>query len=93
FECVYREFSNYVKADPTEHTTNLENYIKIASSLILKERETRCPLSRHPDLRPPSVLISDGFRIVRMIDWQHCLTVRLFSQAGVLKNFRDYDGD
>ena len=77
FGRLYREFRNYNKADPTEHITSLKNYIQIAPFLIPKDRESHRPIIRHSDLHPPNIFVSDDFKIVGMIDWQHCFVLPL----------------
>src|SRR6266699_1007491 len=93
FERMYRGFRNYNKADPTEHITSLKNYIQIAPFLIPKDRESHWPIIRHPDLHPFIISVSDGFKIVGMIDWKHYSVLPLFLQAGIPKYFRNYGNE
>ena len=37
--------------------------------------------------------MSNDFKIIRMIDWQHCFVLPLFLRAGIPKYSRNYDDE
>lgn len=47
------------------------------------------PTLRHPDLQPPNIFVSDDFKTVGLIDWQHGSILPLFLQAGVPKYWQN----
>ena len=63
---------------PVDHVSNItftesqitgpKHYIQVALFLIPKDRESHRPIIRHPDLHPPNIFVSDGFKIVGIID-------------------------
>jgi len=89
FSCHHREFLGYRKSSPDDHIKHLEMYLQVSSHLIPKPQSLLRPTIRHPDLQPHNIFVSDDFRIVGLIDWQHCSILPLFLQAGVPKYWQN----
>ncbi|RMZ87154.1 hypothetical protein DV736_g5622, partial [Chaetothyriales sp. CBS 134916] len=64
-------------------------YLQVSSQLRPKSRSQLQPTIRHPDLQPHNLFVSDDFRIVGLIDWQHCSVLPLYLQAGVPKYWQN----
>lgn len=89
FSRHHREFLGYRKSSPEEHIKHLEMYLRLSSHLIPKSQSLLRPTIRHPDLQPHNIFVSNDFKIVGLIDWQHCSILPLFLQAGVPKYWQN----
>lgn len=89
FSRHHREFLGYRQSSPDEHIKHLEIYLQVSSQLIPRLQSQLRPTIRHPDLQPHNIFVSDDFRIVSLIDWQHCSVLPLFLQAGVPKYWQN----
>lgn len=89
FDRYRREFLDYQKSSPDEHIKHLEMYLQISPYLIPKTPSLLQPTIRHPDLQPHNIFVSDDFKIVGLIDWQHSSVLPLFLQAGIPKYWQN----
>lgn len=89
FDRHHREFLDYQKSSADEHIKHLKMYLQISPHLIPKTPSLLQPTIRHPDLQPHNIFVSDEFKVVGLIDWQHCSVLPLFLQAGVPKYWQN----
>jgi hypothetical protein len=89
FDRHRREFLDYQKTSADKHIKHLEMYLEISPHLIPKTQSLLRPTIRHPDLQPHNIFVSDEFKVVGLIDWQHCSVLPLFLQAGVPKYWQN----
>ena len=82
FDRHSREFLGYQKSPSDEYIKYLELYLRTAPHLIPKTLSLLRPTIRHPGLQPHNIFVSDDFKIVGLIDWQHCSVLPLFSKPG-----------
>ncbi|KAI6029893.1 protein kinase subdomain-containing protein PKL CAK Fmp29 [Pisolithus microcarpus] len=97
FQRERREVCRYQEQQPSDYIENLDRYLRIAPSLIVKDptRDQFC--IRHPDLQPSNISVSwspdsNSYVIVGLNDWQHASVLHLPLQAGIpqwLQNFHD----
>ncbi|KAI9709971.1 MAG: hypothetical protein M1820_003049 [Bogoriella megaspora] len=85
----YRDILNYQKSPASEHIDHLEMYLQMCHHLVPENESLLRPAIRHPDLQPHNIFVSDDFKVVGLIDWQHCSILPLFLQAGVPKNWQN----
>ncbi|KAF2086877.1 kinase-like protein [Saccharata proteae CBS 121410] len=93
---IYRESTGYQKSRPEEHLKHLEDYLRIASHVVPKDRWLHKPTIRHPDLQPNNLLVTDKLEIAGLIDWQHCNVLPFFLKVGFpnsLQNFGDEESE
>ncbi|PLN78446.1 phosphotransferase family protein [Aspergillus taichungensis] len=91
FQRAYRESMDYRLSQPGDHIRSLKAYLKLAPNLLPSDGSLNRPLLRHPDLQPDNIFVSDDLDIVGLIDWQHASVLPLFLNAGIPKNFQNYD--
>ena len=89
FDRHRREFLDYQKSSADEHIKHLEMYLKISPHLVPRTPSLLQPTIRHPDLQPHNIFVSDEFKVVGLIDWQHCSVLPLFLQIGVPKYWQN----
>ena len=89
FNRHHREFLDYQESSTDEHIKHLEMYLQIAPHLMPKTHSLLQPTIRHPDLQPHNIFVSDEFKVVGLIDWQHCSVLPLFLQIGVPKYWQN----
>ncbi|KDR81233.1 hypothetical protein GALMADRAFT_60691 [Galerina marginata CBS 339.88] len=96
FQRARREAYKYQQQQPSDHIENLDRYLRIASSLVAKNRALDYFCIRHPDLQPGNVIISwslesNAYVVVGLIDWQHTSILPLSLHAGIPQPLQNYD--
>nr|XP_003188904.1 mitochondria protein Fmp29 [Aspergillus niger CBS 513.88] len=69
--------------EPSEYTSLLSEFLKLAPSLVPTNPDHTSPILRHPDLNLNNILIApNSAKIASIIDWQDSIIFPLFMQAG-----------
>ncbi|RPD54300.1 protein kinase subdomain-containing protein PKL/CAK/Fmp29 [Lentinus tigrinus ALCF2SS1-7] len=97
FQPARREAYGYQKQQPSDHIENLDRYLRIAPSLVSRDKRFDYFCIRHPDLQPNNILVSrspdsNSYAIVGIIDWQHTSILPLSLHAGIPKWLQNNDG-
>ncbi|PYH58589.1 aminoglycoside phosphotransferase family protein [Aspergillus niger CBS 101883] len=69
--------------EPSEYTSLLSKFLKLAPSLVPTNPDHTSPILRHPDLNLNNILLApNSAKITSIIDWQDSIIFPLFMQAG-----------
>ena len=96
FQRTRREAYNWQEQQPSDHTENLDRYLRITPSLVSKDRRLDYFCIRHPDLQPSNIIVSrspdsNSYAIVGLIDWQHTSILPLSLAAGIPKWLQNHN--
>ncbi|RPD52727.1 hypothetical protein L226DRAFT_550868 [Lentinus tigrinus ALCF2SS1-7] len=94
FQRARREAYQYQEQQPSDHIENLDRYLRIAPSLVSRDRIFDHFCIRHPDPQPSNIIVSrspdsNSYTIVGLIDWQHTSILPLSLLASIPKWLRN----
>ncbi|KAI6001341.1 protein kinase subdomain-containing protein PKL/CAK/Fmp29 [Pisolithus albus] len=96
FQRGRREAYQYQEQQPLDHIENLDRYLRIAPSLVARDRTRDHFCIRHPDLQPSNIIVSrspdsNSYAIVGLVDWQHASILPLSLHAAIPQWLQNYD--
>ncbi|RPD68468.1 protein kinase subdomain-containing protein PKL CAK Fmp29 [Lentinus tigrinus ALCF2SS1-7] len=97
FQRIRREAYGYQKQQPSDHIENLDRYLRIAPSLVSRDKRFDYFCMRHPDLQPSNIIVSrspdsNSYVIASIIDWQYTSILPLSLNADIPKWLQNNDG-